>query len=51
MPKEHNKVISYLYSKIGHFGKGRTLEEVNKKYFWHNKMKDMIIVVCACKQC
>ncbi len=51
MPKEHNQIISDLCSKIGHFGERHIVAKMNKRYFWHNKMKDVIIVVCACKQC
>jgi hypothetical protein len=25
--------------------------EVNKQYFWHNRIEDVNVVVCAYKQC
>jgi hypothetical protein len=44
-------VISKIHNEIGHFGEQRTLVEINKWYFKHNKTKDVKIVVCAYKQC
>jgi len=40
-----------LHNEIGHFGEGRTLAKMNKRYFWHNKTIEVNDVVYSCKQC
>jgi hypothetical protein len=36
---EQRQLITKLHNEIGHFRKGRTLVEVNKRYFWHNMIE------------
>jgi hypothetical protein len=39
------------HEEIGHFGEGWTLAEVNKQYFYHNRVEDVRNVVHVCKRC
>jgi hypothetical protein len=41
-----------MHKDLGHFGEEiRTLTEVCRKYFWHNRTEDVKIVVRVCQQC
>jgi len=48
---EQWQLITNLHNEIGHFGKGKTLSEVNKCYFWHNKIELVKDVVHTYKKC
>jgi hypothetical protein len=50
-PNDWWQIIMDLHNEIGHFGEGRTLVEMNKRYFWHNRTIEVKDVVCFCKQC
>jgi hypothetical protein len=30
---EHQQIVMDLHNEIGHFGEGRTLTKINKRYF------------------
>jgi hypothetical protein len=48
-PKECKQIIVDLHDEIGHFGEGRTLAEMNKRYFCHNFFEDVKAIVHSCK--
>jgi hypothetical protein len=39
-----------LHKEIGHFSEGMTLLKVNRCYFWHNRTKEMKVMVCSYKR-
>jgi hypothetical protein len=41
-------LIIQMHENLGHFGKQRTLAKICQKYFWHNKIEDVKIVVRMC---
>jgi hypothetical protein len=47
MPRldERNQLILDSHEEIGHFGKGHTLVEIDKRYFWHNRIEYVRSVV------
>jgi len=40
-----------MHEDLGHFGEQRTLVEICRRYFWHNKTKDVKTIVRMCQQC
>jgi hypothetical protein len=36
-PKERHVLVKSIHEEIGHFSEGRTLVEVKKRFFWHEK--------------
>ncbi len=50
-PKEQHQIILDLHKEIGHFSEGRTLAEVNQRYFWHNMTTVVKMMACIYKQC
>jgi hypothetical protein len=40
-----------MHKDLGHFGEERTLAEVCRRYFWHNRIEDVKTVVKVCQQC
>jgi len=40
-----------MHEDLGHFGEQRTLAEVRRRYFWHNRTEEMKAVVRGCQQC
>jgi hypothetical protein len=40
-----------MHEDLGHFGEQRTLAEVRRRYFWHNRIEDVKAVVRGCQQC
>jgi hypothetical protein len=40
-----------MHKDLGHFGEERTLAEVCRRYFWHNRTEDVKVVVRVCQQC
>jgi hypothetical protein len=46
MPKlsERSQQIFEIRNEIGYFGEGRTLVEIKKYYFSHNKIKDVNVI-------
>ncbi len=39
------------HEDLGHFKEQRTLAEIYKKYFWHNRTEDVKTVIKMCQQC
>jgi hypothetical protein len=44
-------LIIQMHKNLGHFGEKRTLAEICKRYFWHNRIEDVRIIVKICQQC
>ncbi len=44
-------LVVQMHKDLGHFGEERTLAEVCRRYFWHNRTEDVKSVVRVCKQC
>jgi hypothetical protein len=47
-PKEKHVLVKNIHEEIGHFNEGRTLVEVKKRFFWHDKIESMRMVVRLC---
>jgi len=47
-PEERMTLVIQMHEDLGHFGKQRTLVEICRKYFWHNRTKDVRTVVRMC---
>jgi len=43
--KERKVLVKNMHEEIGHFSKRRTLAEVKKRFFWHDKVESMKVVV------
>ncbi len=41
-------LIIQMHEDLGHFGKERTLAEVYKRYFWHNRTANVKMVIKLC---
>jgi len=50
-PEERVSLVRRMHEDLGHFGEQRTLAEVRRRYFWHNRTKDVKAVVRGCQQC
>jgi hypothetical protein len=50
-PKDRIRLVVQMHKNLGHFGEERILAEVCRKYFWHNRTKDVKTVVKVCQQC
>jgi hypothetical protein len=45
-------LVINIHENIGHFSEGRTLAKVKKRFFWHDKIETVRVVVkqCQCYQ-
>jgi len=50
-PEDRIGLVVQMHKDLGHFGKERTLTEVCRRYFWHNRTEDVKAVVRVCQQC
>jgi hypothetical protein len=50
-PEERVSLVRRMHEDLGHFGEQRTLAEVRRKYFWHNRTADVKAVIRGCQQC
>ncbi len=50
-PEERMPLVIQMHEDLGHFGEQRTLAEIHRRYFWHNRTKDVRTVVRMCQQC
>jgi len=50
-PEERVSLVRWMHEDLGHFGEQRTLVEVRRRYFWHNRTEDVKAVVRGCQQC
>jgi hypothetical protein len=44
-PEERQVLVKNIHKEIGHFCEGRTLDEVKKRFFWHDTTKSVRMVV------
>jgi hypothetical protein len=49
--KDRMGLVIQMHKDLGHFGEKRTLAEVCRRYFWHNRTGDVKSVVRECQQC
>ncbi len=47
-PKEKMGPIIQMHEDLGHFGEQRILVDIYRRYFWHNKIKDVKTIVKLC---
>ncbi len=50
-PEERLSLVKQMHEDLGHFGEQRTLEEIRRRYFWHNRTTDVKTVIRGCQQC
>jgi len=50
-PEEKVSLVRRMHEDLGHFGEQRTLVEVRRRYFWHNRTEDVKAVVRGCQHC
>jgi hypothetical protein len=50
-PEDRMGLVVRMHKDLGHFGEKRTLAEVCRRYFWHNRIEDVKTVVKVCQQC
>jgi len=50
-PIECRMLIKKIHEEIGHFGAMRTLVELKKRFFWHDKTKVVKKFISACDKC
>jgi hypothetical protein len=50
-PTKRRMLIEKIHEKIGHFGEMRTLAEVKKRFFWHDKTKFVKKFIKICEKC
>jgi hypothetical protein len=49
-PEEKHGLVKSIHEEIGHFSEGRTLTEVKKRFFWHDRIKYIRMVVKQCQR-
>jgi len=47
-PEERVSLVRRMHEDLGHFGEQRTLAEVRRRYFWHNRTEDVKAVIRGC---
>jgi len=50
-PEDCMGLVVRMHKDLGHSGEERTLAEICRRYFWHNRIKDVKTVVKVCQQC
>jgi hypothetical protein len=50
-PEERMTLVIQMHEDLGHFGEQKTLAKICRRYFWHNRIEDVRIVVRMCQQC
>jgi transposase InsO family protein len=50
-PEERVPLVRQMHEDLGHFGEHRTLAEIRRRYFWHNRTADVKAVIRECQQC
>jgi hypothetical protein len=48
-PEDRMGLVVRMHEDLGHFGEERTLAEICRRYFWHNRTKDVKSVVKVCQ--
>jgi hypothetical protein len=49
--EERVSLVKQMHEDLGHFGEQRTLAEIRRRYFWHNRTADVKAVIRGCQQC
>jgi hypothetical protein len=49
--EERVSLVKQMHEDLGHFGEQRTLAEIQRRYFWHNRTVDVKAVIRGCQQC
>jgi hypothetical protein len=44
-------LIKSIHEEMGQFSEGRTLVEVEKRFFWHDRSESMRMLVRQCQHC
>jgi hypothetical protein len=44
-------LVENIHEEFGHFSEGRTLAKVKKRFFWHDKIESVKVVVRQCQCC
>jgi hypothetical protein len=47
-PEDHMGLVIQMHKDLGNFGEEKTLAEIYRRYYWHNKIEDVKIVVKIC---
>jgi hypothetical protein len=50
-PKDRLELVVQMHSDLGHSGEERTLTEICRRYFWHDRTESVRAVVKGCPQC
>jgi hypothetical protein len=50
-PEDRMGLVVRMHKDLGHSGEERTIAEICKRYFWHNRTEDVKTVVKVCQQC
>jgi transposase InsO family protein len=50
-PKDRLELVVQMHSNLGHSGEERTLTEICRRYFWHDRTESVRAVVKGCLQC
>jgi len=50
-PADCMELVVQMHKDLGHVGEERTLAEVCRRYFWHNRTKNVKAIVRFCQQC
>ncbi len=50
-PEERVSLVRRMHEDLGHFREQRTLAEIRRRYFWHNRITNVKAVVRECQQC
>jgi hypothetical protein len=50
-PKDRLELVVQMHSDLGHSGEERTLAEICRRYFWHDRTENVRAVVKGCQQC
>ncbi len=48
-PEERVSLVKRMHKDLGHFGEQRTLAEIQRRYFWHNRTTDVKAVIRGCQ--
>ncbi len=48
-PEERMSLVRRMHEDLGHFGEQRTLAEIRRRYFWHNRTANVKTVVRGCQ--
>ncbi len=50
-PRERLELVAQMHADLGHSGEERTLAEIRRRYFWHDRTENVKAVIKRCQQC